>query len=91
MSTEPVGFVWVPVTSIVGKNWVTDRDTLFQYLELLNAKHGTNFRWRWSGTGKEPNVEVYDDSFGFNLYVEARMVEIQEAVERMLPIWGLTE
>jgi hypothetical protein len=81
-------FVWAPTSQpVTGKTWVTDRETLFHYLDLLNDKYDTDFCWHWSGQDKVPAIEVYSPKMG--LSVEAPMGFIQETVERMLPIWGL--
>lgn len=72
---------------MTGSTWVVDRDTLFAYLDQLNDKYDMDFCWHWSGQDKVPNVEVYSPKTG--LAIEAPIGYIQEAVQRMLPIWGL--
>lgn len=79
----------MPIAPPQKKVWVIDRDTLFQFLEMLNDKYGSDLLWRWTGQDKEPMVEVYSPSLG--LSVSGRMAFIQETVETMLSIWGFEE
>jgi hypothetical protein len=71
---------------------------LWEYLEKLNDKNDfCILEWQWAGTGDKAEIEVFTRSGLGEKEKEkhtmcmAPLNQIGEAIQKMLPIWGMSD